>query len=182
MERREEPKGREICAILILDQEGQDRLNAFHEALQASGLPTAKVYAHITLAHFHDIDAEALIAWTDNFLQNKRPFEVSYDKIGELGTCLVFLPAESPELESWYEEYHERFDEHCDHWTSADRGLWTPHSSLTCEITESRGREENLARLKAAFKPFKARVVRLDLSEITPQGFDILYTKELAEA
>lgn len=163
---------REICAILVLDEESQERVNHLRREMVAHGLPPGSVHGHVTLAHFHKMDPDTLITWTRNFLQDRTPFDLIFNKVDHLGPCLVFYAEDSEILNSWYEEYNQHFDYFSDPFTSLREGQWTPHATLFCD--EKMDKAEQLIEVKRIFKPFRARVVRLELSEILDEGYRIL--------
>lgn len=170
---------REICALLKLDEEGSARVNRFYSELENMGFPAAEVHGHITLAHFHDIQPDVLAHWTREFLADKHSFTVRFSKLRRLGSCLVFLVAESPEIQRWFDEYHERFDAYNDPFTSREGGQYTAHTSLSCR-TDVEVDEAGFERLQRKFRPFSARINEVQLSEILEHDYRILESFPLA--
>lgn len=180
---REEKQGigwnREICVLLKLDEESSGRVNRFYNRLEELGYPPATIHGHITLAHFHGIHPDELILWTREFLLDKESFSVEFYDLGQLGHCLVFL-TDSPVIKSWFHEFHERFDALSDPLTSRAGGRYTAHTSLSCR-TDIPLDEHGLERLRRQFNPFRARVTRVEVSEILDENYRILESFELDE-
>lgn len=164
---------REICVLLRLDEKSRERVNQFYAQLEEMGFPPAEIHGHITLAHFHGIHPDELILWTREFLEDKSSFTVEFNELGQLGQCLVFLAADSPEIQNWFDEFHERFDVLSDPFTSREGGMYTAHTSLSCR-TDIRVDEKELERLRCDFKPFSARVTQVEISEILDDNYRIL--------
>lgn len=169
---------REICVLLKLDKQGSERVNQYYTRLEELGYPPAEVHGHITLAHFHGIHPDELIGWTREFLSDKQAFSVEFEELGRLGRCLVFLAAESPVIKRWFHEFHERFDALSDPFTSREGGMYTAHTSLSCR-TDIQVDEQGVEKLRQRFKPFRARVARVEVSEILADNYRILESFDL---
>lgn len=170
----ERPVG-DICAILRLDEEAEERLLALR---QAAGAPPAPFYAHVTLAHYQGLEKAAAVDWAARCASAWRPIPLRFDGAGLLtpDCAACFLAMDAP-LQDCYRAFHREYDRFCDQWTALSHGRWRPHCSL---VTDTDADYFALARaLERAFRPFTGRAAALELSEVLPQGFDVFASWQL---
>lgn len=172
--------GKEVCAIWILDKATNERLEEIRKALNKFNIKYDPIYGHITLATFVDIDVDEILKYTKKFIEGKKSFDINCSALGFLTTNLIAcIPSTSEKLFEYYEEYHQEFDSYCNMFTSASNGLWLPHMSLYHSETEDLGAV--IGEMSKRFAQFKGRVVRMELSVVNDDGFNIIYSHDLGE-
>lgn len=130
----------EVCAIWVLDETTNQKLEMLRKALEVFDIEYNPIYGHITCANFIDIDVEEIIQYTKKFVEGKESFDISCTALGLLTTdCIACIPSTSGKLLRYYEEYHQEYDSYCNKWTRAESGLWLPHISLYHSETENLG-------------------------------------------
>lgn len=172
--------GKEVCAIWILDKATNEGLEDIRKALDEFNIEYDPIYGHITLASFVDIDVDEIIQYTKKFIEGKKSFDINCSVLGFLTTnCIACIPSTSGKLLEYYGEYHQEFDSYCNTWTSAKNGQWLPHMSLY--YSETRDLSAVIGEMSKRFVQFKGRVVRIELSVVNEDGFDIVYSHDLGE-
>lgn len=168
-----------ICAIWILDELTNQKLNEVIGAtLDVFGIEHGFIYGHITFASLVDIDVDKILRHTKKFVQGKKPFDINCSVLSILSTnCIACIPSVSGKLLRYYEEYHKEFDSYCNMWTRADLELWLPHISLYVSETEDMG--AIIGEMAGKFHQFKGKVVRLELSVVNENDFEIIYSYDL---
>lgn len=169
---------KDVCAIWILDEETNKKLNEIRKALDVFDIEYNPIYGHITIATFIDVDVDEILQYTKKFAEGKKAFDINCSALGILSTNgIACIPSTSGKLIKYFEEYHQEFDSYCNMWTSAHSGKWFPHISLYHCETESMG--DVITEMSKKFNQFKGRIVRLELSVINEDGYDIIYSYEL---
>ncbi len=170
--------GQEIYAIWILDETTNRKLDEIRKALEVFNIKYSPIYGHITFASFIDVDVDEIVQYTKKFAEGKKSFDINCSALGFLSTnCIACIPSTSGKLLEYYEEYHQEFDSYCNMWTSAENGLWLPHISLYCSETEDLGLI--IGEMLKRFIQFRAKVVKMELSVVNDNSFDIVYSREL---
>ncbi len=169
---------KQICAIWILDEESNNKLEYIREALRDFHIEYEPIYGHITMAHFYNIDVDDIVHYTKQFVKDKSIFYVKYSIIGLMSPdCIACIPTSFGKLLKYYYEYHKQFDTYCDDWTKAENGLWLPHSTLYINPDIDLG--PIIMEMSRRFTPFEGKIVRLELSEIIDDEIQTIYTHEL---
>lgn len=168
-----------ICAILCLDEQTKTKIQAFRDTLVVNyGIPSRKLYPHITLAHYEAIDKREIVKFSDRFAKRIRKFSIQYDSIDVLsGNCIACMPNPQDKIKDLYNSYHHEFDSFCDKWTKKEIGLWIPHSTIYGNSDSKI--EEMKAFLDKDFVPFEGKVIGFELSQINEDGFEIIYSRDL---
>lgn len=170
--------GKDICAIWILDEETNKKLEEIRAALDLFDIEYDPIYGHITFATFIDVDAEEILQYTKKFAEGKKAFDINFSALGILATNgIVCLPSASSKLVEYFDEYHKEFDSYCNMWTNIENGMWFPHISLYHCETEYIG--DVITEMSKRFNKFNGRIVRLELSVINEDGYDIIYSYDL---
>lgn len=169
---------KDICAIWILDESTNQKLNEVRGALDVFGIEHGPIYGHITFANLIDIDVDEVLPYTRKFAQGKKSFDINCSALSLLSAnCIACIPSVSRKLLRYYEEYHKEFDSYCNMWTRADLELWLPHISLYSSDTEDMG--AIIREMADRFHQFKGKVVRLELSVVNEDDFEIIYSYDL---
>ena len=170
---------KDICAIWILDESTNQKLNEVKGAtLDVFGIEYGPIYGHITFANLVDIDVDEALRYTKKFTQGKKSFDINCAVLSLLSTnCIACIPSVSRKLLRYYEEYHKKLDSYCNIWTRADLELWLPHISLYVSETEDMG--AIIGEMAGRFHQFKGKVVRLELSVVNENNFEIIYSYDL---
>lgn len=170
--------GKEVCAIWILDETTNQKLDEIRKALEVFDIEYNPIYAHITFASFTDVNVYEILQYTEKFAEGKSSFDINCSVLGFLTTnCIACIPSTSGKLLKYYEEYHQEFDSYCNKWTRADNELWLPHISLYDSETEDLG--PIMGEMSKRFIQFKGKVVRMELSVVNEDDFDIVYSHDL---
>ncbi|WP_102399665.1 hypothetical protein [Haloimpatiens massiliensis] len=170
--------GKEVCAIWILDETTNKKLEELRKVLETFSIEYNPLYGHITFASFMDVDVDEILQYTKKFSQGKKSFDINCSALGFLTTnCIACIPSTSGNLLKYYEEYHKEFDSYCNTWTKADTGLWMPHISLYHSETEDLS--PIIGEMSKKFIQFKGKVVRMELSVVNENDFDIVYSHNL---
>lgn len=169
---------KDICAIWTLDESTNQKLNEVRGALDVFGIEHGSIYGHITFASLVDIDVDEVLQYTRGFAQGKKSFDINCSALSLLSiNCIACIPSVSGKLLRYYEEYHKEFDPYCNMWTRADLELWLPHISLYSSDTEDMG--AIIREMADRFHQFKGKVVRLELSVVNEDDFEIIYSYDL---
>ncbi len=168
-----------ICAILCLDEETNNRIQAYRDALiDKYGLPKDSIYPHITLAFYLGIDQNKIIEYTEKFVEGMKSFGIQYISVEVFsGNCVTCIVSPSSEIIELYNMYHLEYDSYCDMWTQKENKLWKPHSTIY--VGSESKLEEMKSHIEVDFVPFEGKVTRFELSQINEDGFEIIYSKEL---
>ena len=170
--------GKEAYTIWVLDEKTNQELERVRKALEVFNIEYNPIYGHITLASFIDVDIDEILEYTKRFAEGKRAFDINFLSIGLLPSyCLACIASTSGKLLKYYEEYHQQFDSYCNIWTRADLELWLPHISLYVSETEDMG--AIIWEMAGRFHQFKGKVVRLELSVVNENDFEIIYSYDL---
>ncbi|WP_352419046.1 hypothetical protein [Proteiniborus sp.] len=170
--------GKEVCAIWVLDEKTNQKLDEIRKALEVFDIEYNPIYGHITFASFIDVDVDKILRYTKKFSEGKKSFDINCSALGFLTTnCIACIPSTSGKLLEYYEEYHQEFDSYCNMWTRADSGLWLPHISLFYSETEDLGTV--IGEMSKRFIQFSGKIVRLELSVVNESSFDIVYSHDL---
>lgn len=170
--------GRKICAIWILDEMTNRKLDDIRKALEIFDIEYNPIYGHITFASFIDADIYKILQYTKKFAEGKKSFEINCSAIGFLTTnCIACIPSTSGKLLEYYNEYHHEFDSYCNTWTRADSGLWLPHISLYYSEIEDLG--AIIAEMSKRFAQFSGKIIRMELSVVNENDFNIIYSHDL---
>lgn len=170
--------GKDICAIWILDETTNQKLDEIRKALEVFNIEYNPIYGHITFANFIDIDVDEILQYTKKFAEGKKSFEINCSALGLLTTnCIACIPSTSGKLLKYYEEYHKEFDSYCNKWTKADSCLWLPHISLYCSETQDLG--AIIGEMSKRFIQFTGKIVRMELSVVNENDYSIIYSHDL---
>lgn len=170
--------GKDVCAIWILDEKTNRKLDKIRNALEVFDIEYNPIYGHITFASFIDVDVDEILQYTKKFVEGKKIFDINCSVLGFLTTnCIACIPSTSEKLLKYYEEYHKEFDSYCNMWTRADRELWLPHISLYYSETADLGAV--IGEMSKKFVQFNGKVIRMELSVVNEQGFNIVYSYDL---
>ncbi len=160
---------RDLCVLWELDSVSRSKLAELSRAATGSLFLCAGFYPHITLGCYESIDDHRLSGYVRQFAAKMRPFPVHFEALGLLNPELpVCFPAFRGGLREYYYDFHRRYDDYADRWTSLAQGLYTPHVSL-----HSHAGPLDLAaqiRLTKVFRPFEGRVEGMSLSWIRGEG------------
>lgn len=170
--------GKEVCAIWILDETTNQKLDEIRKALEVFDIEYNPIYGHITFASFIDVDVDEILGYTRKFAEGKKSFYINCSALGFLTTnCIACIPSTSGKLLEYYGEYHQEFDSYCNMWTRADSGMWLPHISLFYSEIEDLGTV--IGEMSKRFIQFSGKIIRLELSVVKESGFDIVYSHDL---
>jgi len=172
--------GNEVCAMWVLDDAANTKLNDIIKALELFGIEYKPVYSHITFSYFINVDVDEIIQYTRQYAADKRAFYINCSALALLTTkCIACIPSFSTELYEYYKEYHQEYDSYCNVWTSASQGMWLPHISLYSSEKDDLGAIIN--EMSKKFVQFTGKVSRLELSIVNENDFSIVYSHDLKE-
>ena len=165
-----------LCVIAKLDDSAAEKLASVRNA----AIPGASkpLHGHITLATFTGDDHARFVRACRELLRDFPPFEVVYERIAVLEetSVIVAVPAESEELIAMHRCIADRFGASLDKWTGG--GLWVPHTTLYF------GPEADLHgladRMAASFRPFSARIGRIEFSNVLEDRYEIVGRMDLS--
>jgi hypothetical protein len=168
----------QVYAIWILDETTNQKLDELRKTLELFNIEYNPIYGHITFASFVNIDIDEILEYTKKFVKGKKSFYINCSALGFLTTnCIACIPSTSGKLLQYYEEYHQEYDSYCNMWTSIDSGLWLPHISLYYSDIENLG--EIIGEMSKRFIQFKGKIIRMELSVVNENGFNIIYSHDL---
>lgn len=172
--------GNEVCAIWVLDESTNKKLNDIRKALDLFGIEYSPIYGHITFSYISNVDVNEIIQYTKKFVTDKRAFHINCSALALLTTkCIACIPSFSAELYEYFKEYHQEYDSYCNVWTSASQGMWLPHISLYSSEKDDLGAIIN--EMSKKFIQFTGKVSRLELSIVNENDFNIVYSHDLRE-
>ena len=161
-----------LCLIAKLDDGASEKLNAIRKAALPEHERGKPVYGHITLASYLGERETAFVQSCRELLAKTPAFEITYESVEALKeTCIIVAkPGNSETLTALHRRIAEKHGDHLDLWTQDDR--WYPHTTLFY------GPDADLDHICGAmaghFFPFRAEVVRFELSRVLPDGYEIV--------
>lgn len=168
----------QVYAIWILDEKTNEKLDEIRKALELFGIEYSPIYGHITFASYVNVNIDEILEYTKKFVEGKKSFHINCSVLGFLTTnCIACIPSTSGKLLEYYEEYHQEFDSYCNIWTSIDSELWLPHISLYYSESEDLG--AIIGEMSKRFTQLKGKVVRMELSVVNENDFNIIYSYDL---
>lgn len=164
-----------LCVIAKLDEAATEKL----AALRNSAAPNSKaLYGHITIAVYTGDSNALFIRSCRQLLRGIPPFDVAYTGIEVLEetSIIVAAPAENELLRALHRRIAEAFDASLDRWTK--EGSWYPHTTLYY------GPQADLRsiadRMRESFRPFTARIERIEFSLVLKDGYEIIDALDLS--
>lgn len=161
-----------ICLIAKLSDEATEKLRALREGNVQPVRTPASVYGHITIATYLPEEDAAFIEACADLIRGFRPFSVRYQTVRVLPetSVIVAAPEKSAELLALHRGVTDRFGSALDRWTGREN--WLPHTTLVYDPAADL--EAVCREMNERFVPFDARVERLELSRVTPDGYTII--------
>ena len=164
-----------LCVIAKLDKAATEKL----AALRNSAVPNSKaLYGHITIAVYTGDDNALFIRSCRELLRGIPPFDAAYTAIRVLEetSIIVAVPAENESLHALHRIITGRFDASLDRWTK--EGSWYPHTTLyygpQADLRSIAG------RMRESFRPFTARIERIEFSLVLKDGYEIIDALDLS--
>ena len=166
-----------LCAIARIDTQSREKLSALQQAAERFGITVHKIYGHITLATYMGEDDRAFIASCKEILSACTPFSVYYEKVEVLSATSIIVA--SPRKENALLDMHHaiaaQWGHSLDHWTNNDH--WQPHTTL---VYDPQIDLQVLAEaMQKEFIPFFAHVTRIEFSQVTAHGYEIVDSVDL---
>ena len=166
-----------LCAIARIDTQSREKLSALQQAAERFGITVHKIYGHITLATYMGEDDRAFIASCKEILSACTPFSVYYEKVEVLSatSIIVASPRKENELLDMHHAIAAQWGHSLDHWTNNDH--WQPHTTL---VYDPQIDLQVLAEaMQKEFIPFFAHVTRIEFSQFTAHGYEIVDSVDL---
>ncbi|SHI45673.1 hypothetical protein [Lutispora thermophila] len=69
--------GNEVCAIWVLDDITNTKLNDILKILDTFGIEYNPIYGHITFSYFIIVDVDEIIQYTKKYAADKRTFNIN---------------------------------------------------------------------------------------------------------
>ena len=166
-----------LCAIAKIDTKSREQLLTLQQVTERFGITARKVYGHITLATYIGEDDSTFIASCKEILSAYAPFFVYYEKVEVLSTTSIIVA--SPRKENTLLGIHNDIVSHwgvsLDNWTNNDR--WQPHTTL---IYNPKIDLQVIAEvMQKEFIPIFAHVTRIEFSQVTKNGYEIVDSIDL---
>ena len=158
-----------LCLIAKLDDATSAKLNAIRKTALPDHEQGKQVYGHITLASYLGEQEMAFAHTCRELLADIPSFEITYESLVILNEThiIVAKPENSEILTALHRRIAEKHGDELDPWTKGDR--WLPHTTLFY------GPDTNLEQLCSAmaryFSPFRAKIVRFELSRVLPDSY-----------
>ena len=164
-----------LCVIAKLDKAATEKLMSLRGIAAPGDKP---LYGHITIAVYTGGDNALFIRSCRELLRGIPPFDVAYTGIEVLEetSIIVAAPAENELLRALHRRIAEAFDASLDRWTK--EGSWYPHTTLYY------GPQADLRsiadRMRESFRPFTARIERIEFSLVLKDGYEIVDALDLS--
>ena len=166
-----------LCAIARIDTQSREKLSALQQAAERFGITVHKIYGHITLATYMGEDDRAFIASCKEILSACTPFSVYYEKVEVLSATSIIVASLRKEnaLLDMHHAIAAQWGHSLDHWTNNDH--WQPHTTL---VYDPQIDLQVLAEaMQKEFIPFFAHVTRIEFSQVTAHGYEIVDSVDL---
>ena len=167
-----------LCVIAKLDDAATEKLTSIRNAAFPGLSVSRPLHGHITIATYIRDDHAGFVRSCRELLQGFPSFEVVYERIEVLEetSVIVAVPAENEELSAMHHSIAGVFNASLDKWTGG--GLWVPHTTLYFNPqSELHSLADNMA---ASFRPFSARIGRIEFSNILEDGYEIVGHMDLS--
>ena len=164
-----------LCVIAKLDDAATEKLKSLREIAVPGGRP---LYGHITIAVYTGDDNALFIRSCRELLRGIPPFDAAYSAIRVLEetSIIVAIPEENESLRALHRKITGRFDASLDRWTR--EGVWYPHTTLYYDPqADLRG---IAGRMRESFRPFSARIERIEFSLVLKDGYEIVDALDLS--
>jgi len=84
--------GNEVCAIWVLDDTSNAKLNDIIKVLDLFGIEYNPIYGHITFSYFINVDVDEIKQYTKKFAADKRAFNINCSALALLTTkCIACI-------------------------------------------------------------------------------------------
>lgn len=145
-----------LCVVAMTDEESEQRIIG----LQRIAGRTSDFASHITIATYTGICKDELVPYVKSFCAGQNSFSVDYTGIGIFyKSCVFAIPRLNKRLFELYNDFHGKFDEKCNDYTSARVGKWSPHTSLCAQSPEK------IQALVNAFEEFTCKITGLKIKD-----------------
>lgn len=169
---------KDYFVILVLDDDTSLRVRTLKLTDKDFKVPYRNFYPHINIGRFLQADKHTVVKAMKKISKLVNAFEIDINNVEMLTEYLMVLTfAESAKLKFVHEKLHEAIPYKSDDWTSPVSGKFVPHISIYYNPGED-VREMHKHYLNV-FKPFKGKVVAIELSEYDGQSFLVSHRYEL---
>lgn len=168
---------KDYFVILVLDDDTSLKVRTLKLTDKDFKVPYRNFYPHINIGRFLDADKHQVIKAIKKVSRLTNPFEIDVNNVEMLTEYLMVLTfEENKKLNLVHEKIHEYTPYESDDWTSPTSGKFVPHISIYYNPGEDvREMHDNYLHI---FKPFKVRVVAIELSEYDGQSFVVSHRYE----
>lgn len=169
---------KDYFVILVLDDETSLRVRTLKLTDKDFKVPYRNFYPHINIGRFLQADKHEVIKAMKKISRMTNSFEIDINNVEMFTEYLMVLTfAESEKLNKVHRKLHELVPYKSDEWTDPDSGKYVPHISIYYNPGEDV--REMHDHYLSVFKPFKGRVVAVELSEYDGQSFVVSHRFEL---
>lgn len=169
---------KDYFVILVLDDDTSLKVRTLKLTDKDFKVPYRNFYPHINIGRFLQADKNLVVKAMKKVSKMINEFEIDINNVEMLTEYLMVLTfAQSDKLTFIHEKIHELTPYPSDEWTSPKLGKFVPHISIYYNPGED-VREMHKHYL-SVFKPFKGKVVALELSEYDGQSFRVSHRYEL---
>ncbi len=166
-----------VCAIAVVDSESKKRLVELANITERFGIAPRNVYGHVTLATYIGHHESEFVESCKAKLSVQKRFSIYYDniEIWKPQTFIVAAPRKDDVITAIQKDISEDWAEDLNNWTQAN--VWQPHTTL---VTDPRADFHAIAEaMQEKFKPFVARVDRIEFSQVYDDGYEVFDCVEL---
>ncbi len=166
-----------VCAIAIIDADAREQLAELAKLTERFGITPRNIHGHITLATYIGNNESGFVSSCKESLSAHNKFSVCYEKIEIWGPpdFIVAAPPKDNVIVAIQEEITRNWTQDLNEWTQAD--VWQPHTTL---VTNPQADFQAIAKvMQEKFKPFAARIDRIEFSRVYETGYEIIDCVEL---
>ena len=161
-----------LCAIAKIDLRSREKLLALQQLTKRFGITVSDLYGHITLATYIGEDDDAFISSCKGIASSYAAFSVYYEKIEVLSatSIIVASPRNEHALFHIHDAIATQWETFLDPWTTND--FWHPHTTLI--FNPQIDLQVIAEAMRKKFIPFLAQVTKIEFSQVTDNGYNIV--------